>query len=395
MHRAEPIILRSLRLKHFKAFSSIRVPFEPFTMLVGPNGSGKSTVLQAIDLLGGLVRSSLNEYLGQEGWEYSDLPHLRSYNWVMELRARFKLGERSVCWQVDLGKRRFPGVAGELVEIPGDEEKPLLRRAGRTMARWDETPERHQETIVQSLNSSWLSALDETDKEDARRFPTLLSLARWARGVHGFFFLDPLKLRASGRGKPEDIGRHGEALAPFLGRLRSSNQAAWKRLIRRVKRHYPRLVDLHPKRVQGGWTELEVVEHLRDGEALFNARQVSDGLLRLIAVSALHELPRPPSVMLIDEVENGLHPHLMGGFIEMLQDLVEERQGATQVIVTTHSPIAVNSCRVPSSVVVMGRSRKGEPRVMRLDEAKSFQELRQHFDLGELWYNVGEPRILQ
>jgi predicted ATPase len=124
-------------------------------------------------------------------------------------------------------------------------------------------------------------------------------------------------------------------------------------------------VELHPVRRGYGWTHLEVTERWNGETARFNARQVSDGLLRLIAVAAMHELPISPSVLLLDEVENGLHPQLLGGFVRMLQDLVRSKRGQTQIVLATHSPITVNFCESPDDVILVTRGKGGTPRARR------------------------------
>ncbi len=119
---------------------------------------------------------------------------------------------------------------------------------------------------------------------------------------------------------------------------------------------------------------------------------MSDGLLRLIAVAAMHEMREPPSVLLLDEIENGLHPRLLGGLVAMLEELT--RTGLTQVIATTHSPITLNYVSSPESVLLVTRGKGGGVQVTPMNETKSFQELREHFELGELWYNAGEERLV-
>ena len=248
------------------------------------------------------------------------------------------------------------------------------------------------DAISQTLTSSWLSAIDEEDRD---RFPELFLLASWARRIRGYFFLDPLKLRSPSRGEGHEIGVNGESLAPFLARLKDRDRSAFDRVQKRVQQHYPRLVELHPVRRGYGWTHLEVTERWNGETARFNARQVSDGLLRLIAVAAMHELPVSPSVLLLDEVENGLHPHLLGGFVKMLQDLVREKRGQTQIVLATHSPITVNFCESPDDVLLVTRGRRGHPTCTPLSKTRGFEKLRAHFDLGELWYNVGERDLVR
>ncbi len=384
-------MLESLSLASFKGFPSAELPLRPFTMLIGPNGVGKSSVLQAIALLAGVVQGSLAEFLRDQEWDYEDLPHLRARSLRLGVTATVRLGKSLVRWELQCGTRKHPGIAAERVVRLGNAgtETLLLERDGRKMSRLEENTGK-PERIEQTLGGSWLGSLRAPDR---RRFPTLLELAEWARGIHPYLMLDPLRLRAPGRGAADDIGAHGEQLATFLAGLRQRDPKAIPRLIKRVRAHYPNLIRIDPRRAQYGWTRLEVTERWNGGRSSLNARQVSDGLLRLIAVAAMAELPAPPRLLLIDEVENGMHPHLLGGLIGLLQSFVDRSGGKTQVMATTHSPIALNYCRDAGGVLLVSRRRGRKPRFLPLDRGKGFATLRRHFDLGELWYNVGEERL--
>lgn len=385
-------MLRRLSLNGFKAYGIGIVPLRPFTVLIGPNGAGKTTIMEAIDVLGRLVTGSIKDLLEAKGWEYGDLPHLRAATSELSITTEHVLGDRTLEWSLALGARRRPGIASEYISqrvLSRDAKRrtivPLLERSGRKMSRFDNKGE--PESINQTLTSSWLSAISV---EDGNRFPLLLELATWARNIRGYFFLDPIRLRSPSRGEGNELGVNGESLAPFLARLHRRDREAFTRVEDRVKKHYPRLVELHPVRRGYGWTHLEVTERWNGETARFNARQVSDGLLRLIAVAAMHELPSAPSVLLLDEIENGLHPHLLGGFVKMLQGLVKASAGATQVILTTHSPITVNFCESADDVLLVTRGKGGNPQCQPLSQTRGFEKLREHFELGELWYNVGE-----
>jgi predicted ATPase len=386
-------MLESLSLKAFKAYGeATTVPLEPFTVLVGPNGAGKSTILQAIDLLGAVVRSTLPEHLKAQDWDYADLLHLRSAKAELGIVARLRLGGELLEWSITFGKRRSPGIAKEQVVLEQNGERAvLLERNGRTMWRLVEAEGDEREQIAQTLTSSWLATLETDRGEDARRFPRLCRLASWARRIRGHFFLDPLKLRAPGRGEHKSIGPNGENLAAFLAGLRKKKDSRFPRLVDRVRKHYPPLQGLAPRRGQYGWTHLEVEERWNGERVTLNARQVSDGLLRLIAVATMHESEPRTSVLLLDEIENGMHPQLLGHFTEMLQDLAPD----TQVIVTTHSPVALNFVRSDTGIVIVDRGRGGVPRCTRLTGAKGYEKLRAHFDPGELWYNLGEEKLVQ
>jgi predicted ATPase len=393
-------MIRRLWIESFKAFSdgsSRQAPgigLQPFTVLAGPNGSGKSTILQAIDTLGWLSRSTIKEMLDAHRWEYADLAHLRAERAQPSLRAEIDLPDAPrVEWELTLGPRRTPGVAREFIRRDhGDGRRAIILRNGRHLVQVPEPEGLGEEKTTLSLPSSWLSTIDLA--EDRDRFPTLVALARWARRIRAYYFLDPVALRAPSRvaGEEHDeLGLHGENLASFLGRIKSRPKD-FARLIERVRAHYPRLVDIHVRRKSYGWTHVEITEKWNGEQATFSARQVSDGLLRLIAVGAMHEMREAPSVLLLDEIENGLHPRLLGGLVSMLEELTQS--GLTQIVATTHSPITLNYVSSPEGVLLVTRGKGGGVRVTPMNEAKGFPDLREHFELGELWYNAGEERLV-
>jgi len=390
-------MIRELSIHAFKAFAAETpdargIPLQPFTVLVGPNGAGKSTILQAIDMLGWLSGGPLRNMLDAHQWSYGDLRHQHSRA-ILGVHAEIALSGANVRWSVELGQREADGVQLERIEKRNDASNDLVvERRGREVLRFSERTGKQDTIAFTERSSSWLSTVDP--KEDIADYPTVVALSSWAKRIRAYYFLDPVKLRAPSREKDaklDELGLHGENLASFLARIKTRPKD-FARLIERTRAHYPRLIDIHPKRTSYGWTHVEITEEWNGEKARFNARQVSDGLLRLIAVAAMHELREPPSVLLLDEIENGLHPRLLGGFVGMLEDLA--RGGRTQVIVATHSPITLNYVSAPESVLLVTRGHRGGVRVTPLQEARGFAGLREHFELGELWYNAGEDRLV-
>jgi predicted ATPase len=63
----------------------------------------------------------------------------------------------------------------------------------------------------------------------------------------------------------------------------------------------------------------------------------------------------------------------------------------TQVLATTHSPLTLNYVPEESTQIVT-RGVHGTLRITPLRKTHNFAKLREHFEPGELWYNVGEER---
>lgn len=392
-------MLRALFVESFKAFGQPKAakvatsPLElaPLTVLAGPNGAGKSTVLQAMDILGSLVRGNISEMLKAHEWDYDDLPHLRSKGRTIQIGADIELDDARVEWRLTLGTRKHPSIAAELVRARPKSTvawTTLLEREGRRIKIRDELAGEVIEMPLVTHPQSWLSTLDA--KEDAKRYPGLLALKTWAERIHAFWSLDPSTLRSPSRGDAGRIGGRGQDLATLLFKMKKTRPARFGAFTKRLKRYYPRLVEIVPRSAHAGWKYLDVTERWNGEKATFNARQVSDGLLRMMVLASLPEWEERPSLVLLDEVENGLHPRLIGGITELLAEVAK----TTQVVATTHSPITLNYVPAEATRLVT-RGRGGTVVITPLTSVKNFARLREHFDPGELWYNVGEEALVK
>jgi predicted ATPase len=379
--------LRELHIETFKSYEDESIPLKRVSFLVGSNGSGKTGVLQAIEFFGALTRGTLREELDLREFEYKDLPWLRGERQQFGFSAILDWEGHSLEWQLRFGTRRNPGIQEERVTLDGGEE--LMYRRERSMRRVDRTTGENEE-VRQTLTSSWLATVEDDDEE---RFPELLRLAEWARNIRRYVTLDPAVLRSASRRTSDGLGPRGEDLAGFLRWLRDAHPSRFEAMLDRVRTRYKPLRGIILKTAGYGWFRVSVEERWGGESVRLLAPQVSDGLLRLIAISAMHELPNPPSVVMIDEIENGLHPHLVGTVVEMLEELAAYTD--IQVVATSHSPIALNYVSDASHVLVVKRDTGGRSRVKRLDKTAGYERMGQQLDPGELWYNLGEDDLFR
>lgn len=110
----------------------------------------------------------------------------------------------------------------------------------------------------------------------------------------------------------------------------------------------------------------------------FHPSQISDGTLRFICLTTALLQPEPPSTILLDEPELGLHPHALA----LLAEMIKAASVKTQVIVSTQSPILIDYFE-PQDIIVVNRE-NGESKFRRLDEEKLKLWL-EDYSLGELW----------
>jgi energy-coupling factor transporter ATP-binding protein EcfA2 len=137
---------------------------------------------------------------------------------------------------------------------------------------------------------------------------------------------------------------------------------------------------------------------MADGK-IVRAQQASDGAMLILALLALTHIPNPPSLLLLEEPENGIYPHLLRQVINILK-LQADRIGGIrfpQIILTTHSPYVLSFFE-PEEVTLLSRPR-GEPDApVRARPLRDIPDIRQRLAedelyLGELWYNFTEEEL--
>lgn len=109
----------------------------------------------------------------------------------------------------------------------------------------------------------------------------------------------------------------------------------------------------------------------------FQPWHFSDGTLRFLCLATALLQPKPPSTILIDEPELGLHPFAL----DLLGQLIREASTRTQIIVSTQSPTLLSGFD-PKDVIVVDRT-DGASRFERLDAAALAGWL-EEYTLGDL-----------
>ena len=133
-----------------------------------------------------------------------------------------------------------------------------------------------------------------------------------------------------------------------------------------------------PRRRTGDET-LQLEWRQRNTDYPFHAGQMSDGTLRFVALATALLQPTPPSTILIDEPELGLHPFALN----TLASLIRQASAKTQLIVSTQSALLLNAFQ-PAEIVVVER-KEGESQFCRLSEQDLQTWIDEEYTLGELW----------
>lgn len=358
-------MLKRIRLIDFKSFVDEGVELAPLTLLVGANASGKSNFLDAIRFLQGTTLDLLaGEMLDGERRSGSDAwPGIRGRSEETSRIGTSAFAIQSV-W-------RSPQQA-ELLHSVRLVTLPTVRRAEEKIEYGD----RHHRR--DGGGKGLFGRLDD----DEFRSPEVAWLKKVLRDAK-FLDLKPSEMRGYGqRGYP--LGAQGQNISGVLRDL--SETAPEKRS----------LVDWLAELCASEIVDFDFLEvkELGDVMAMFiekggkriSARSISDGTLHFLGTLLALRTAEPGSILLIEEIETGLHPTRIRLLVEYLEAVTRERQ--IQVIATTHSPVVLQWLSDESlrNTIVFGRVPDREGTIMRrIGDLPHFEEVIQRKGIDELF----------
>jgi len=316
--------LRRLKIKNFKSLKDVDIEFDHLNVLIGMNGSGKSTVLQALDFVSQLMRGRIDDWLAQREWTIADLncKLIRASNIEIEVTVQLNSGQELI-WESHFNRQKL-NCTFERFVYQGNE---IFKVKNNQFILW--SGEKSHD-ISFSYQGSVLSTI-RFQGERNEHITRMLELSDFLKSVSSLELLAPNLLRKRARTTEKDIGSGGEKLSAFLGALTDEKHT---QLLIILKTFYPKIVDFKISNLRSGWKQLTIAEDFDGHKVESEARHMNDGLLRILAILA--QTQTAPSMLLLDEIENGVNQELVEKLVNVLLT------ARTQLIVTTHSPLILN-----------------------------------------------------
>ena len=106
---------------------------------------------------------------------------------------------------------------------------------------------------------------------------------------------------------------------------------------------------------------------------------ISDGTLRLLALTLLAYLPDIEGVFLVEEPENGIHPRAVETVFQSLSSVY-----GAQVLLATHSPVVVGTAKA-DQVLCFARTPEGATDIVRGSDHPRLRAWKGETDLGTLF----------
>ena len=372
-------MLEKVKLHNFKSHQDTELNFDDSRLhaLVGQNSSGKTSVLQALHYLSRLANSSFDKIFQHE---------------------------------------RAP----QFITTIGQDNMSVT-----ASGYWGHYPRTDWEASynwTQSVNSPWFPIASwKIDREagNMQGWPSSLSDAKYPlpkslrHSVHLKLVATNLAKAAYSDAITPLVEFDGSGLAPTLDYLRDEAPDEFQSLQERLKRIVPgvrevgvrrakvmvnrqRLIEVDGKSISYEESQeivgQEVVLDMKSGKRI-PAHAISEGtMLALGLLTVLMNPNQPTNLVLLDDVEQGLHPTAQRDLIAVFKEILQDNHNL-QIIFSTHSPYIVDEL-TPSQVHVLSNANSGFTHSKRLDEHPDVEWAKQTLTTGEFWDAEGEDWVV-
>jgi hypothetical protein len=400
------------------------VELRPFQILVGPNASGKSTFLDTV----AFIADFLNEGLDAAVWgsrrmfprsisEFSDLifdGRGDSFELAIEMnipeRLRLKNGHNQwthARYQLSVGKSGDPPTVQILDEtlwlkpdgahaepeeprlFPNEGPTPdtILQGSSRSPAGWRKVVSKSSSgnDYFKSETTEWnnlfrlgprKSALANLP-EDEERFPVAIWAKRYLMEQVQNLALNSYAMRMpTPPGRPPIYDSNGANLPALVQHLERQSPERFAEWIRHLRSALP---DLERVSVAENPQNKMLYLQIDYGHVRVPSWGVSDGSLRVMALTLLAYLVGLEQTVMIEEPENGVHPQAVEAVYQSLSSLYD-----AQVFMATHSPLILGLAK-PEQVLCFGKAPDGSCDVVRGDQHPRLRDWKGEVDLATLY----------
>lgn len=373
--------LNRISIEGFKSIQDLKGFYlRPLNILIGANGAGKSNFVDFFRMLRAMAEERLANFVretggGADGFFFGGpriTREIKSHLIFGNNEYRFTLAPAANnAMTVKSEETNQTAGATDWTSHGGGRPESLLSSWKGHQSSWG--PYLSAEGDTEDAISSWTvyhfhdtSVTSRMRREHSVR--DFRELASDAGNIAAFLY----RMQSSGVHRPDSLD------SPRVPFQITGAEANYERIRKTVQLIAPFFDDFLLEPENKGGSEVIRLEWKQKGSSFpFQAWQLSDGTIRFICLATALLQPNPPSMIVIDEPELGLHPFAL----ELLAALIKEASMKTQIIISTQSP-ALLSAFEPEDVIVVDRV-DGASRFQRL-ESEPLKDWLEDFTLGEL-----------
>ncbi|CDN32201.1 ABC transport protein, ATP-binding subunit [Mucinivorans hirudinis] len=399
-------MIKELHINNWKSFDNSILYIDPLTIIIGTNASGKSNILDAFLMLfrsamGLSIQSAISgdqvttpirggsEWFIRKGADDCTLSVLvdsesKNFDYKYEIKLK-RNSEKSVelsyesLWIVAKGEKSQ--VKTRQLYYSVGEGSPVM------VVYWYSARQGKPKRIDMNRAYSTLSQVD--------KLPVLKEIKEAAAivksALQDIFILDPIPSNM------RDVSLLDGSLRSdaknIAGVLAALNEAEKERVEGLLTKYLKPLPESDINKVwaektglfqnyamlycEEGWTESQ--------KNIVDASGMSDGTLRFLAIITALILGKEGSLLIIEEIDNGLHPSRAKNLVAMLKELGAQRK--IDVLCTTHNPALIDALEVemiPFIQYINRNNETGNSQIKLLEDMEMLPKLLATYSVGEL-----------
>ncbi len=402
-----------IRLEGFKSYRSATLQFSPLTLLIGANASGKSNALEAIRLLSWLAKGIRLDDIERKIQGTDSLIRGQAESLFFDESYKAKIG----C--------HVPGIYGDwnilelefgLIDehlILTDERISSLVTNGMPLYQVNSSPNSHTDEVKVLYNNfkrggnkpqipcsnrqaifyqlETPARFSHLHKESQNKIPKATKIYREV--LSSIVFLDPKPslMRGYSYEKDNEIKEDGSNLSSVLYAISKMATELENKLYYEYLLDFVRsLPEQNIKKIDFIETErkdvmVRLMESFGGNDRYIDAPLLSDGTLRVLAVAAALLTAPKGALVIIEEIDNGIHPNRAELLIERILKIAQLRE--LQVLLTTHNPALLDVLpdHALGDVICCYRDPdEGDSRIVQLKNLPNYPELAAQGPLGQL-----------
>ncbi|MBW4631122.1 MAG: AAA family ATPase [Iphinoe sp. HA4291-MV1] len=401
-------MLKQLIFENWKSFRYAELPIDSLTVLIGTNASGKSNIVEALEFLQRIVRGEdIEAALAGD----KTLTSIRGgVEWAaFKPETQFTL--KALVQGVNDKNDYFFSIKVQTQPFINVLEEYITRQELTKNTQWSKL----QDYLLKfTLGSNGIPSISAIFTKEKTKIPinrnfhnrgsmlTDLKVLRFSDNIsneintiietlENIFILNPMPSKMRDYSRLSDtLESDASNIAGVLAALSDEHKAEVEATISAYTKNLPEgdIQRIWAEKVGRFGTDamLYCEEQWKPGHITeIDARSMSDGTLRFIAIlTAL--LTRPESSQIvIEEIDNGLHPSRAELLVRMLREIGEKRK--IDILITTHNPALLDALGpeiVPFVVVAHRDSETGESKLTLLEDIENLPKLMASGTLGKL-----------
>lgn len=397
-------VITSIWIQNWKSFRRAELPLAPLTLMIGANASGKSNAIEGVRCLAWLAEGRRLSEVTSAVQEADQLIRGTVENLTHGHEPTFALGCRTD--DPDWSEYRIEirvaedGLRVVAEEITGPASSVPLFNVHSAAGEFGHTIEVQYNNFSRGGKKPRIPATDEQSVLSQLTTPARFGaghnraqeiipavVERFRNALTGTLFLDPSprRMRQYSFIVDNQLKGDGANLSSVLYEL--CERRGQKDQVLAFVRNLPEqdFRDLTFVRTPRNEVMLQLAESFARHNQTWDAPVLSDGTLRVLAVAAALLSAEEGSLVVIEEIDNGVHPSRAAMLLENIERVANER--GLRVLLTSHNPALVDTLpheATPDIVYCYRDPGNGDSRIVRLEDLPNYPELVARGPLGQL-----------